>query len=75
VRDSTRSANGEPSPPLGARELGRPDWTAGSVIYTGPDEPNLRVVDVLETENDDPEMDFTVLVVDTTVARRHASLL
>jgi hypothetical protein len=27
------------------------------------DEQNLRVVDVLETENDDPEMHFTVLVV------------
>jgi hypothetical protein len=38
---------------LGARELDRPDWPAGSVIYTGPDEPNLRVVDVLATEDDD----------------------
>ena len=32
---------------------------------TGPDELNLRVVDVLATENDDPEMHFTVLVVET----------
>jgi hypothetical protein len=49
---------------LGARELGRPDWAPGSVIYTGPDEPNLRVVRILDTENDDPEMHFTVLVVE-----------
>jgi hypothetical protein len=35
------------------------------VIYTGPHEPNLRVVDVLATENDDPEMHFTVLVAVT----------
>ena len=34
------------------------------MIHTGPDEPNLRVVDVLDTENDDPEMHFTVLVVE-----------
>jgi hypothetical protein len=33
-----------------------PDWPPGSVIYTGPDEPNLRVVRILDTENDDPEM-------------------
>ena len=44
---------------LGTRELGRPDWPPGSVIYTGPDEPDLRVVDVLDTENDDQEMRFT----------------
>jgi hypothetical protein len=49
---------------LGARELGRPDWPPGSVIYTGPDEPNLCVVRELDTENDDPEMHFTVLVVE-----------
>jgi hypothetical protein len=30
---------------LGTRELGRPDWPPGSVIYTGPDEPNLRLVE------------------------------
>jgi hypothetical protein len=49
---------------LGTRELGRPDWPPGRVILTGPDEPNLRVVDVLATENDDPDMHFTVLVVE-----------
>ena len=49
---------------LGARELGGRDWPAGSVIYTRPDEPNLRVVRELDTENDDPEMHFTVLVVE-----------
>jgi hypothetical protein len=36
------------------------------VIYTGPDEPNLRVVDMLETENDDPGMHFTVLIAEET---------
>lgn len=49
---------------LGARELGQPDWPPGSVIYTGPDEPNLRVVDVLETEDDDDPERFAVLVVE-----------
>ena len=44
----------------------RADWPPSSVIYTGPNEPNLRVVDVLETESDDPEMHFTVLVVEPT---------
>jgi len=34
------------------------------VIYTGPDEPNLRVVRELDTENDGPEMHFMVLVVE-----------
>jgi hypothetical protein len=29
------------------------------VIYTGLDGPNLRVVDVLDRENDDPEMHVT----------------
>ena len=51
---------------LGARELSRPDWRPGSVIYTGPDEPNLRVIRVLETDDerdDDPEW-FQVLVVE-----------
>jgi hypothetical protein len=33
---------------LGARELGRPDWPVGSVIYTGPGEPNLRTTQVLD---------------------------
>ena len=46
---------------FGARELGRPDWPP---LYTGPNEPNLRVVRELDTENDDPEMHFTVLVVE-----------
>jgi hypothetical protein len=49
---------------LGAGELGRPDWPPGSVIYTGPTEPNLRVVRELDTENDDPEMHFAVLIVE-----------
>jgi hypothetical protein len=49
---------------LGARELGRPDWAPGSVIYTGPDEPNLRVVRELEPRTTIPEMHFTVLVVE-----------
>jgi hypothetical protein len=50
---------------LGARELGRPDWPPGSVIYTGPDEPSLRVVDVVATEDgdDNPER-FRVVVVE-----------
>src|SRR4051794_27857788 len=51
---------------LGARELGRPDWPPGSVIYPGPDEPNLRVVRILERDDErgeDPEW-FTVLVVE-----------
>jgi hypothetical protein len=33
------------------------------VIYTGPDEPNLRVVDMLVDDADDPER-FKVLVVE-----------
>jgi hypothetical protein len=49
---------------LGARELSGPDWRPGSVIYTGPNEPNLRVVRILDTENDDPKMHFAVLVVE-----------
>jgi len=43
---------------LGARELGESDWPLGSVIYTDPAEPNLRVEDMLATENDDLEMHF-----------------
>ena len=46
---------------LGAVELGRPDWPPGSVIYRGGDESNLRVLDVIPS--DDPEM-FDVLVVE-----------
>jgi hypothetical protein len=63
-----RTSNSSPSTGtvLGARELGPPDWPSGSVIYTGPNEPNLRVVRELDTENDDPEMHFTVLVVEPT---------
>ena len=34
------------------------------MIYTGPDEPNLRVVDVLATEDDDDPERFKVLVVE-----------
>jgi hypothetical protein len=48
---------------LGARELGRPDWPPGSVIYAGPGEPNLRVVDVMPA--DDAEQQFTVLAVES----------
>jgi hypothetical protein len=51
---------------LGARELSGSDWPPGSVIDTGPNEPNLRVVRELDTGNDDPEMHFTVLVVEPT---------
>jgi hypothetical protein len=51
---------------LGARKLDRHDWPPGSVIHTGPGEPNLRVVRELDTGNDDPEMHFTVLVVEPT---------
>jgi hypothetical protein len=49
---------------LGARELSGSDWPPGSVIYTGLNEPNLRVVREHDTQNDDPEMHFTVLVVE-----------
>jgi hypothetical protein len=49
---------------LGARELGGSEWPAGSVIYTCPNDPELRVVRILDTDNDDPEMHFTVLVVE-----------
>jgi hypothetical protein len=51
---------------LGARELDRPDWPRGSVIYTGQDEPNPRMVRVLERDDErdeDPEW-FKVLVVE-----------
>jgi hypothetical protein len=46
---------------LGAVELSRPDWPPGSVIYRGANEPNLRVVDNLPSE--DSEM-FSILVVE-----------
>jgi hypothetical protein len=41
--------------------LGRPDWPEGSIIYTGRDKPNLRVVGELEADDDDPEL-FRVLI-------------
>jgi hypothetical protein len=41
--------------------LGRADWPAGSVIYRGGGEANLRVVDLIVL--DDPER-FDVLVVE-----------
>jgi hypothetical protein len=49
---------------LGTRELRWPDWLPGSVIYTAPDVPNLRVLRNLETGHDDLEMNFVVLVVE-----------
>jgi hypothetical protein len=49
---------------LGPIRLDGPDSRPGSLIYTGPHEPNLRVVDVMATENDDPEKHFKVLVVE-----------
>jgi hypothetical protein len=49
---------------LGARHLGRPDWPPGSVIYTAGTGRTSRVVRELDTENDDPEMHFTVLVLE-----------
>ena len=48
-------------PPTTVDELARPDWPPGSVIYRGGDDPNLRVLDVLPS--DDPER-FDVLVVE-----------
>jgi hypothetical protein len=45
-------------------ELGRPDWPPGSVIYTGPNEPNLGVVNVLETDNDEDPERFKVQVIE-----------
>jgi len=34
------------------------------VTYTGRDEPNLRTVRILDTENDDAEVHFSVTVVE-----------
>jgi hypothetical protein len=45
---------------LGPMELSRPDWPPGSTIYRGDNGPNLRVVDVLETDN--PE-EYTIVIV------------
>jgi hypothetical protein len=39
------------------------DWQPGSTIYTGTSQRNLRVVDVLDS--DDPEK-FAILVVEAT---------
>jgi hypothetical protein len=36
------------------------DWQPGSAIYTGPQQPNLRVVDVLES--DDPDKAASLVV-------------
>lgn len=47
---------------LGAVELFGFDWGPGDVIY-GRGESNLRVVDVLDSGEDDPEK-LAVLVVD-----------
>jgi len=46
---------------LGPIELDRTDWPLGSVIYRGVDQANLRVIDVMPS--DDPET-FTILVVE-----------
>lgn len=46
---------------LGPVELPRPDWPIGSVIYRPPGEPNLRVIDVIPTDNVEQ---FTILVVE-----------
>jgi hypothetical protein len=35
--------------PLGTIELARPDWRPGNLIVRG-DDPNLRVVDLLEPQ-------------------------
>ena len=47
---------------LGSTELLGLDWQAGDIIYRGS-QPNLRVVDVLPS--DDPER-FAVLMVEET---------
>jgi hypothetical protein len=46
---------------LGAFHLNGHDWPPGSRIYAGAGQANLRVVDVLPT--DDPEK-FAILVVE-----------
>src|SRR4051794_8106310 len=35
----------------GAVELGRPDWREGRPIYRGDDEPNLRVLDAIPSDD------------------------
>jgi hypothetical protein len=49
---------------LGARHLSWPDWPPGSVVHTGPYEPNLRFVREMETGHDDDPEWFAVLVVE-----------
>jgi hypothetical protein len=46
--------------PLGDIRLNGYDWHHRSTIYTGPEQPNLRVVDVLES--DDPDKAATLVV-------------
>ena len=46
---------------LGAFHLSGHDWPPGSIIYRGAEEPNLRVAEVLPS--DDPEK-FAILVVE-----------
>jgi hypothetical protein len=48
----------------GAHELDQHDWLPGSVIYTAPNGPDMRVVRHLDAEDDDAKMHFTVLVVE-----------
>jgi hypothetical protein len=48
---------------LGDMRLNGHDWQPGSTIYTGPDKPNLRVVDALDS--DDPDK-AAILVVQET---------
>jgi hypothetical protein len=50
---------------IGPMELGRPDWPAGSIIYRGRGESNLRVLDLIPA--DDPET-FSVLIVELAQA-------
>jgi hypothetical protein len=58
---------------LGAMELARPDWPIGSIIYRG-DKPNLRVVDVLATEDDDEPERFTVIVVEAADLKQRRAM-
>jgi hypothetical protein len=48
---------------LGPVELNGPDRKAGQVIYTGTGQPNLRIVN--RVESDDPET-YRILVVEET---------
>jgi hypothetical protein len=57
ARSPAYTADGEA---LGPMEFAVPDWPNGSIIYRG-DQPNLRVVDVIAS--DDREV-YTVLVVE-----------